>query len=44
MTGEFVGDDASNYSIGLDVKAVTYNQMFVKKQKNKYICQVILDV
>ena len=44
LTGEVTGDDAGKYSIGLDVKAVTYNQMFVKKQKNKYICQVILDV
>jgi SHS2 domain-containing protein len=44
LNGEVIGDDASNYSIGLDVKAITYNQMFVKKQKNKYTCQVILDV
>ncbi len=44
LKGEAVGDLASNYKIGLDVKAVTYNEMFVKKEKNKYICQVVLDV
>jgi SHS2 domain-containing protein len=44
LVGELEGDDAANYSIGLDVKAVTYNEMFVKKEKNKYVCQVVLDV
>jgi len=44
LEGEVTGDNASNYKIGLDVKAVTYSQMFVRKEKNKYICQVVLDV
>jgi SHS2 domain-containing protein len=44
LTGSVEGDEASNYSIGLDVKAITYNQMFVKKQKSGWVCQVILDV
>jgi len=44
LTAEVYGDDAKNYSIGLDVKAVTYNEMFVKKIKNKWVCQVVVDV
>ena len=39
-----IGDKASNYKFTNHVKAVTYNQMFVKKDKNKFICQVVLDV
>jgi len=44
LNAELIGDSASNYSIGLDVKAVTYNEMFVKKDRKGYICQVVLDV
>ncbi|MBI5148706.1 archease [Candidatus Pacearchaeota archaeon] len=46
LSAELEGDEAKNYAISLDVKAVTYNEMFVKHQraKNKYICQVVLDV
>jgi len=39
-----VGDLASKYKFTNDVKAITYNEMFVKKQKDKFICQVVLDV
>lgn len=38
------GDKASSYKFNNHVKAITYNDMFVKKQKNKYVCQVVLDV
>lgn len=38
------GDRASNYKFTNDVKAVTYNEMFVKFDKNKWQCQVVLDV
>jgi len=43
------GDKASNYKISLDVKAVTYNSMFVRqegktKKTKKFITQVVLDV
>lgn len=38
------GDDAKNYNIGLDVKAITYNDIFVKKDKGQWICQVVVDV
>ena len=39
-----VGDRASSYKFTNDVKAITYNQMFVKKKGNKFICQVVVDV
>lgn len=46
LVAELQGDKAKNYRIGLDVKAVTYNEMFVKQntKKNQWICQVVLDV
>ncbi len=39
-----LGDYVENYKISFDVKAVTHNEMFVKKEKNKWIAQVVLDV
>jgi len=39
-----VGDEASNYKFTNNVKAVTYNEMFVKKEKGKWIAQVVVDV
>ena len=44
LEADVFGDDAGKYPIGLDVKAVTYNQMFVKREEGKWICQVVLDV
>ena len=45
LTAEVLGDKASKYDFTNDVKAVTYNSMFVKKEKNgEFICQVVLDV
>jgi SHS2 domain-containing protein len=44
IEAEVFGDKAENYEIHIDIKAVTYNEMFVKKEKDKYICQVVLDV
>ena len=44
LSAEVIGDDAKNYKIGLDVKAITYHNMFVKQQKEKWITQVVLDV
>lgn len=44
LEAEITGNKASNYKFTNDVKAVTYNQMFVRKEKNKFICQVVLDV
>ena len=44
LTAEIVGDKASDYKFTNDVKAITYNEMFVKKSKEKFICQVVVDV
>jgi len=44
LEAEVMGDEARNYEISLDVKAVTYNEMFVKKIKDNFVCQVVLDV
>jgi len=44
LSAELQGDKAKNYKIGLDVKAITYNEMYVKKRGELYICQVVLDV
>ena len=44
LKAEVVGDKASDYEFTNDVKAITYNDMFVKKEKGKFICQVVVDV
>ncbi len=44
LTAEILGDKVSEYKISNNVKAVTYNEIFVKKDKNIFICQVVLDV
>jgi len=44
LRAEFVGDDGENYEIFSHVKAVTYNEMFVKKIGDKWFVQVVLDV
>ena len=41
---EVWGDKASNYKFTNDVKAVTYNEMFIKQENDKWIAQVVLDV
>ena len=44
LSAELSGDYAKNYKINMDIKAVTYNEMFIKKTKDKWIAQVVLDV
>lgn len=44
LTAEFIGDDIKNYKIEGNVKAITYNEMFVKQENNKWTAQVIVDV
>ncbi len=39
-----VGDVAESYKFTNDVKAVTYNGMFVREEKGKFVCEVVLDV
>jgi len=38
------GDEVKNYEMHIDVKAITYNEMYVKKKKNGWEAQVVLDV
>ena len=44
LTAELFGDNAKNYLANLEVKAITYNEMFVRKIKGQWVCQVVLDV
>jgi len=48
LEAELVGDKAENYRFSNEVKAITYNEMFVKKikgkGKDKFIIQAVLDV
>jgi len=45
LTATAVGDTAdSKYEVGGDVKAVTYNDMFIKKQDDHYVVQVLMDI
>ena len=44
LKAEVYGDDVKNYKTEMSIKAVTYNDMFVKKIKNQWIAQVVLDV
>jgi len=44
LSAEIIGDSAKNYEIHVDVKAITYNEMFVKKIKDVWTSQVVLDV
>jgi SHS2 domain-containing protein len=38
------GDNAKNYWFTNNVKAVTYNEMFIKRKKDSWVSQVVLDV
>jgi len=44
LKAKIAGDKASNYKFTNNVKAVTYNEMFIKHGKNSWISQVVLDV
>jgi len=44
LKAEIMGDRVNNYSFTNNVKAITYNSMFVKKDEKVYICQVVVDV
>ncbi len=45
MIATLKGDRASNYKFTNNIKAVTYHNMFIKKDKdkNRWFCQVVLD-
>lgn len=45
LNSEVVGDKFhEKYELLGSVKAITYNQMFVKKIKNKFVVQVVVDL
>ena len=44
IEAEIVGDDVINYETSMHIKAITYNEMFVKKEKDKWISQVVVDI
>ena len=44
LVAEIVGDFAQNYELNIDVKAITYNEMFVREENGKWVAQVVLDV
>ncbi|MEI6058713.1 MAG: archease [archaeon] len=39
-----IGDSAENYSFTNDVKAITYNEMYVRNEDDSWKIQVVLDV
>ncbi len=44
LKAEILGDDLKNYETETSVKAVTYNEMYIKQDNNKFIVQVVVDV
>lgn len=44
IEAKILGDNAENYEISMHVKAITYNEMFIKKKENKWVSQVVLDI
>ena len=44
LNAVLLGDNPKNYWFTNSVKAVTYNEMFIKKEKKGWISQVVLDV
>lgn len=44
LKAAIIGDKAKKYRISNKVKAITYNEMFIKKEKSRWISQVVVDV
>jgi SHS2 domain-containing protein len=46
LEGQAFGEklDIKKHNPKIEVKAATYSELFVKKEKDKFICQVVLDV
>lgn len=44
LTANATGDKAENYETKGDVKAITYNEMEIKQEKDKAMVQVVVDV
>src|SRR3989339_494093 len=44
LTAVIYGDNIKKYSAITDIKAITYNDMFIKQEKGKFIVQAVVDV
>jgi SHS2 domain-containing protein len=44
LKSECYFDYAKNYDFSGDIKSITYHEMFIKKNKEKYTAQVVIDV
>ena len=44
LTATLTGDNIEGYKLGLDIKSVTYNDMFIKEEKDNFKIQVVLDI
>jgi len=44
LKAEIIGDNSKNYKFTNDVKAITYNEMSIKKHKNGFAITFVLDV
>lgn len=45
LTAKITGDtNPKNYEISTHIKAVTYQEMFIRKEKDQYTIQVIVDI
>jgi len=44
LSAEVFGDDIKKYKAITDIKAITYNEMFVKRDGKNWVCQVVVDV
>jgi len=45
LTAVLIGDNnIKNYEVKTNIKAITYNEMFIKKKNNKFVLQVVLDI
>jgi len=44
LRAKVFGDLSEHYAFTNDVKAVTYSEIYVREERGKFICQVVLDV
>ena len=44
LEAEVKGDNINSYETEMHIKAITYHEMFVKKIRDKFIAQVVVDI
>lgn len=44
LDAEVSGDSAQDYDFSGDIKSITHHEMYVKKEKDRYVAQVVVDV